>query len=328
MDGNTGMNRTREERQVEQIMSALGPDIRAALEDSTVTDIMRNRDGGVWVERLGGDVRREAVLDRDRALTVIQTLAAYHGETVTRDRPILSCELPAAAGRARFEANIEPIAPDGPRFSIRKLVSRVISLEEYRERGDLGEEDHLRIVEGIRDHKNIVVAGGTGSGKTTLVNAMLQEIVRQNPMERIFILEDLTELQCNSPFSEVGRATDETPMSRIIRSVLRQRPNRIVIGEVRGEECWELLRAWNTGHPGGVCTIHAGEQHDLEGNLVSATKRIEQLCAQHPACPRNHDVLREVILETVDLIVSISRGKDGRRRIGGVGPPRTGRSRD
>ncbi len=315
------MNRPKEERLVEQMVKAFGPVVAGALADDAVTDIMCNENGTVWIERLGEPMRQEGTMDSGSCLRAIQSVAAMHDEVVTRDRPVLSCELPEACGRARFEGTVEPASVGGPCFAIRKLVSRFILLDEYEREGAMTAEERQCIETAIRDHRNIVVAGGTGSGKTTLVNAILAEIARQDEGERIFVLEDLSELHCPSPNQTRRRTYDAAPMVELIRSALRNRPDRIVIGEVRGGEAWELLNAWNTGHPGGCCTIHAGAKHTPAENIRSATKRLEQLCARHPDSPRNLDVLREVVRETVDLIVYVARGRDGKRRVEAIGEP-------
>ena len=155
------------------------------------------------------------------------------------------------------------------------------------------------IEEAVTSQYNIIVAGSTGSGKTTLTNAIIEEIVRQNPTERIYILEDLTEIQCNAKNKVVCRATADTTMVELLCSALRQRPDRIFIGEVRGGEAWELIKSWNTGHPGGVCTIHADAADDQNTTgRTPALKRLEQLCAENPQAPRQLKILRAVIADT------------------------------
>ena len=287
-----------------QIDRALGSVVGQALSDNNVTDILRNADGVIWIERLGQPMTKAGYLDANDTMTAINAIAGWHQVTITPNNPVLSCELPDGS---RFEANIPPVAVGGPTFSIRKKASRLITLDEYVAAGGMTEQQKIIIHEAVADHHNIIIAGSTGSGKTTLANAIIHRIVEQYPHERLYILEDLTEIQCHARNKVVSRATKDTPMVELLRSALRQRPDRILIGEVRGGEAWELMKAWNTGHAGGVCTIHADAADTNSIATAPALKRLEQLCAENVQSPRQIGIIRDVITEAVDLLVYVSR---------------------
>ena len=291
-------------RVLAQIDRALGSVVGQALSDNNVTDILRNADGAIWIERLGQPMAEAGYLGANDTMTAINAIAGWHHVTITPDNPVLSCELPDGS---RFEANIPPVAVGGPTFSIRKKASRLITLDEYVAAGEMTEQQKIIIHEAVADHHNIIIAGSTGSGKTTLANAIIHRIVERYPHERLYILEDLTEIQCHARNKVVSRATKDTPMVELLRSALRQRPDRILIGEVRGGEAWELMKAWNTGHAGGVCTIHADAADTNSLATAPALKRLEQLCAENVQAPRQIDIIRDVITEAVDLLVYVSR---------------------
>jgi len=214
------------------------------------------------------------------------------------DQPIISGELPI--GGHRFEGLLPPVVA-GPSFTIRKRASRLISLEDYV-RSAIMTVDQVDVIRKSIDARlNIVVSGGTGSGKTTLVNAVIAEMVHRAPEHRLVILEDTAEIQCVAENAVSLHTTDSVDMARLLKSTMRLRPDRIIVGEVRDGAALTLLKAWNTGHPGGITTIHAN-------SAISALRRLEQLTAEASQQP-----MREVIGEAVDLIISIERTPRGRR---------------
>jgi type IV secretion system protein VirB11 len=194
-----------------------------------------------------------------------------------------------------------PPVVTGPTFSIRRHASRLIPLEEYIEVGIMSPRHFEAIGQAIAERRNIVVAGGTGSGKTTLVNAIIAEMVKIAPEQRLVVLEDTAEIQCTAHNSVALHTSETTDMAQLLRSTLRLRPDRIIVGEVRDGAALTLLKAWNTGHPGGVTTVHAN-------SALSALRRLEQLTAEV-----SHQPLREVIAEAVDLVISVERTTHGRR---------------
>ena len=165
----------------------------------------------------------------------------------------------------------------------------------------LKHEHYTQIVQAIKDRKNILVVGGTGSGKTTFTNAIIDMIVRVNPEHRIVIIEDTAEIQCSAKNNVILRATEKTDMLVLLKATMRLRPDRILVGEVRGREALDLLKAWNTGHPGGCATVHAN-------SATAGLIRIEQLIAEGTTAD-----MRDLIAEAVNIVVFIEKTAEGRK---------------
>lgn len=279
------------------LREALGGVICAALEDPAVVEIMLNPNGNLFIERVGqGIVRSGTMLPSDAEIVIGKVAHALKSE-VAPDRPIISGELPI--GGHRFEGILPP-AVSGPVFTIRKRASMLIRLDQYVSDGIMGEHQVQVIREAIANRLNIVVSGGTGTGKTTLTNAILAELVEVTPDHRLVILEDTAEIQCSAENHVSLHTTDTVDMARLLKSTMRLRPDRIIVGEVRDGAALTLLKAWNTGHPGGVTTVHSN-------SAFAALTRLEQLVAEVSTQP-----MPEVIGEAVDLIVSIERVPQGR----------------
>ncbi|RYD92638.1 MAG: P-type conjugative transfer ATPase TrbB, partial [Sphingomonadales bacterium] len=274
-------------------------------------EVIANPDGRLWVERAGkGRMETPYRLAAPETERVIRLVATLTGAEASRDRPIISAELPPRG--ERFEGVLPPVSR-GPCFAIRKPAGRIFALSDYVELGVAtpGQADELR--DAVHRRANIIVAGGTGSGKTTLANALLHEIAALG--ERIVILEDTRELQCAAEDVVALRTLPGVvTLSGLVRSTLRLRPDRIVVGEVRGPEALDLLKAWNTGHPGGVATLHAN-------SAQAAIARLEQLTMEVCETPP-----RALIAEAIDMIVFIERGGPAGRRIREIHAPKTGRS--
>lgn len=279
------------------LQDALGATILAALQESDVVEIMLNPDGSLFIERVGQGITAAGRMTSHDSEAVIGKVAHALMTEVDRDQPIVSGELPL--GGHRFEGLLPPAAP-APMFSIRKRSSVLIRLDQYLARGVMTVEQVGAIRDAIRNRLNIVVSGGTGTGKTTLANAILAELVEIAPEHRLVILEDTSEIQCVAKNHVILRTTDHVDMGRLLKSTMRLRPDRIVVGEVRDGAALTLLKAWNTGHPGGIATIHAN-------SAAAALTRLEQLVAESSTQP-----MPEVIGEAVDLIVSIERTPSGR----------------
>ncbi|ELT51184.1 conjugal transfer protein TrbB [Brucella intermedia M86] len=269
----------------------------AALEDPRVVEVMLNPDGNLFVERIGSGVELSGRMSSHDAETVIGKVAHALKTEVTIDRPIISGELPPDGHR--FEGILPPAAP-APVFNIRKRASMLIRLDQYVADGIMSDHQVQVIREAIANRLNIVVSGGTGTGKTTLTNAILGELVEVTPEHRLVILEDTAEIQCAAENHVSLHTTDTVDMARLLKSTMRLRPDRIIVGEVRDGAALTLLKAWNTGHPGGVVTVHAN-------SALAALTRLEQLVAEVSIQP-----MPEVIGEAVDLIVSIERAPQGR----------------
>lgn len=285
-------------RLVRKLQEALGDQLCVALDDSNVVEIMLNPDGKLFIERLGHGVAPAGEMSSAAAEMVIGTVAHALQSEVDTNQPIISGELPI--GGHRFEGLLPPIVAK-PAFTIRRRASRLIPLDDYVRTGVMTDLQAGTIRSAIASRLNIIISGGTGSGKTTLANAVIDEIVRSAPEDRLVILEDTAEIRCAAENAVLLHTSDSVDMARLLKSTMRLRPDRIVVGEVRDGAALTLLKAWNTGHPGGVATIHSN-------TAMSALRRLEQLTAEASQQP-----MHEVIGEAVDLIVSIERTPRGRR---------------
>ena len=292
------------------LRTAMGNAIAQWLCDPAVIEIMLNPDGRLWVERLG-----EGVSDSGLSLTpsdgerIIRLVAHHVGVDVHDQNPRVSAELPETG--ERFEGLLPPIVTT-PAFAIRKPAVAVFTLGDYAEAAIMTPAQAETLRRAIADRFNILVAGGTGTGKTTLANALLAQVATTG--DRVVLIEDTRELQCTAPNMVSLRTKDGVAsLADLVRSSLRLRPDRIPIGEVRGSEALDLLKAWGTGHPGGIGTIHAG-------SAIGALRRMEQLIQEAVVT-----VPRALIAETIDLIAVLVRDGHGRRlaelaRIDGLDP--------
>ena len=285
-------------RLVRKLQDALGDQLCVALDDAAVVEIMLNPDGRLFIERLGHGVAEAGVMTPAAAEVVIGSVAHALQSEADDERPIISGELPI--GGHRFEGLLPPVV-SSPAFTIRRRASRLIPLDDYVSSKVMTEAQASAIRSAIVARMNIVISGGTGSGKTTLANAIIAEIVSAAPDDRMVILEDTAEIQCAAENAVCLHTSDTIDMARLLKSTMRLRPDRIIVGEVRDGAALTLLKAWNTGHPGGVTTIHSN-------TAMSALRRLEQLTAEASQQP-----MQEVIGEAIDLVVSIERTGKGRR---------------
>lgn len=281
------------------LRTALGPSISGYLEDPSVVEVMLNPDGRLWIDRLSGGLEdtghKVAPADAER---IVRLVAHHVGVEVHGGSPRVSAKLPETG--ERFEGLIPPVVA-APCFAIRRPAVAVFSLADYVEAGIMSATQAERLKSGVHERKNILVAGGTSTGKTTLVNALLAEVAKTG--DRVVLIEDTRELQCAAPNLVALRTKDgAASLSDLVRSSLRLRPDRIPIGEVRGAEALDLLKAWGTGHPGGVGTLHAG-------SAIGALRRLEQLIQEAVVT-----VPRALIAETIDLIAVLS-GRGAARRL-------------
>ncbi|MBN9475847.1 MAG: P-type conjugative transfer ATPase TrbB [Burkholderiales bacterium] len=285
-------------RSVQMLRTAMGPAIIAALDDPAIVEVMLNPDGRLWVDRhRGGRIPTGTSLSVADGERIIRLVAACVQAEVHRERPLLSARLPLHG--ERFEGVLPPVVY-APTFSIRKHATAVFRLDDYvRDRIlDAGHAAFLR--QAVRERLNILVAGGTSSGKTTLVNALLDEIADSG--DRILIMEDTPELQChNEDRVQLCTLPGVILMADLVRSALRQRPDRIIVGEVRGGEALDLLKALGTGHPGGLATLHANSPY-------GALLRLEQLTLEVASVPP-----RALIAEAVNVVVFIAGRGEARR---------------
>jgi len=292
------------------LRTALGPDVAAWLADPAVVEVMLNPDGRLWVDRLGDGLsdtgERLSAADGER---IVRLVAHHVGAEVHAEAPRVSAELPGTG--ERFEGLLPPVVA-APAFAIRKPAVAVFTLADYVSARIMDESAAEALREAVASRANILVAGGTSTGKTTLTNALLAEVAKTT--DRVVLIEDTRELQCLTPNLVALRTKDGVAtLSDLVRSSLRLRPDRIPIGEVRGSEALDLLKAWGTGHPGGIGTIHAG-------SALGALRRLEQLIQEAVVT-----VPRALIAETIDMIaVLVGRGADRRlaelTRVTGLGP--------
>ncbi|MCW5597588.1 MAG: P-type conjugative transfer ATPase TrbB [Nitrosomonas sp.] len=275
-------------------------DIVSALQDPETVEIMVNADGRIWQEKLGQKITCIGNLQAAQAEAVIKTVAGYHGKEITRFNPIIEGEFPL--DNSRFAGQIPPVVTS-PTFAIRKKAVAVFTLEQYVQSGVLSPGHCTVIKNAVRAHRNILVTGGTGSGKTTLINAIIHEMILINPDERIFILEDTGEIQCTAQNFVQYHTTLDVDMTQLLKTTLRMRPDRILVGEVRGAEALDLLDAWNTGHEGGAATLHAND-------ALSGLTRLESLISRNNHAPA---AIKPLIAEAVDIVVHIARTPKGRQ---------------
>jgi type IV secretion system protein TrbB len=288
-----------QDRRRQMLRTAFGPTIAAALADASVLEVMVNPDGRLWIDRASiGRADSGVRLGTAETERIIRLVAAHVRREVTDKAPIVSAELPDTG--ERFEGIMPPVAP-GPCFAIRKPAEEPYRLADYVAARILTAPQASLLSQAVRDRRNIVVAGGTSSGKTTLVNALLAEVAALG--ERVVILEDTRELRCAAQDVVALRTKPGVAvLADLVRSTLRLRPDRIIVGEVRGPEALDMLKAWNTGHPGGLTTVHAN-------SAAAALTRLEQLVQEAVVT-----VPRALISEAIDLIVFIT-GRGSERRV-------------
>lgn len=287
------------QRAVDAIRHALGEVIATALADKATVEVMVNPDGSIWVDRIGEGRHHIGRMERADADTVLRFLADHAGVVVTTDYPLVSATLPVTG--ERFQGTFPPITA-APSFTIRKRPEKIFTLDDYVAQGIMTTEAVELIRAAVAERLNILIIGGTGSGKTTFANAVLAEPAFAG--DRVVIIEDTPELQCAAPdcvqlFTKAREPA--VTMADLVKATLRLRPDRIVIGEVRDGAALDMIKAWNTGHPGGVATLHANSPLD-------ALYRLEDLIGEVVEKPP-----QRAIASAINIIVQIKRTFDGRR---------------
>jgi P-type conjugative transfer ATPase TrbB len=290
------MDQLANERRYAMLRTALGLAVTDALADPKVVEVMVNPDGHLWLDTLGEGCRDVGIiLEASQIERIIRLVASHSRLEVHREAPIVSAELGAMIGitaGARFEGILAPIA-SGPCFAIRKPASMVHRLADYVDDGIVSAAAAEQLRRAIRSRRSILIAGGTSSGKTTLANALLAEMADLD--ERIILIEDTRELQCSAPDTVALKTRPGVvTMADLVRSTLRLRPDRIIVGEVRGGEALDMLKAWSTGHPGGVATVHAN-------SATAALYRIKQLVQEVVTT-----VPRRLVADAIEIIVFIT----------------------
>ena len=288
----------------ETLRRYLGEGILAALADDDVTEIYVNSsDGAVWLDRRSaGRVRSGITLPEAVVRSFLNAVANSQRIELTRHNPQLQAELPDddLFRQARLQGIVPPVV-DRPVFVLRKPAAQLYGLDDYVRQGVLTAQQRSALRRAIADRANVLVAGGTRSGKTTLANALLREIAETCPRDRVVVLEDTRELQCAAQDRLLLRTTDDMDLAALVRVTLRSCPDRIVIGEVRDGAALDLLDAWSTGHPGGIATVHATD-------AAGALDRLDRLAQRNRVPSQAH-----LVAEAVDLVVVITGGSQPRR---------------
>jgi len=264
------------DRRLHMLITVMGP-IADFLINPQITDIILNPDQTLWVEKIGkGRIKTDVKISENNASAIIKLIATQtdQGE-VSKKNPIISAEISGCG--YRFEGVMPPITIT-PTFCIRKSATTIFTLADYLKQKILNKEQVKYIRNCVKNYKNIIIAGGTGSGKSTLTNAILQEM--SNYQDRLIIIEDTRELRCDVENVTYMKSCEDVDMTKLLKSAMRQDPDRIIVGEVRGSEALALLKAWNTGHPGGISTLHAN-------NAKNALVRLEQLILEGITTPQN-----------------------------------------
>jgi P-type conjugative transfer ATPase TrbB len=287
----------------ESLARALGPEVLAALADPDVTEVYVNPSGRLYLDtRSQGRVATGTALPADRVTRFLNQVASRIPAVLNASRPHLQAELPIEEPfrNARLQGFVPPLA-SAPAFNLRKPPAVIYTLDQYVAAGVLAAGWRRLLGSAVIERRNVLVAGGTASGKTTLVNALLHEITGACPRDRIVVLEDTVELQCSAPDCLALRTSDSVRLRDLVKAALRTSPDRIVVGEVRDEAALDLLDAWQTGHPGGVATLHANDP-------LAALHRLDRLAQRANAGPQAH-----LVGDAIHLVVMIAGGSSGRR---------------
>ncbi len=287
---------------LEQLKYACGEQILNALANPNVVEIMLNPDGKLWIEEYGKDQEHIGTISEASAKVIISLVADSLGNVVNATNPIVEGNFPLDG--SRFEGTYPPIV-DKPSFSIRKKANKIIPLDEYLSKGIINLDVVKIINQAILERKNIVVCGGTSSGKTTFVNAVIDVLSELCPKDRLLILEDTPGLQSASENTVFFKTNDiaNITMQSLTKVCMRYAPKRIIVGEVRDKAALELLKAWNTGHPGGVGTLHANSAEE-------ALMRLEELVEE-----AGNGSKPKLIGRAIDLVIFMEKTKENTRKL-------------
>lgn len=303
MENNEENLQEQEQKRIHTLANSMGQKILEYMSDSNIAELALNTDCKLWIDTFtDGWIDTGLVVRPSTAKRIILGVAAMAATTIDMDnKPFLEAELKPCSlwPKCRFQAELPDIV-DNPSFNIRKHGKNIFSLDDYVRQGTMSQRQKDIIVEAIHRHANIIAAGGTSSGKTTLLNAILREISATG--DRLVIIEDTPELQCTAP-NHVNLKTQKPfiDMNELLRMSLRISPRRIVVGEVRGKEALTMLKAWNTGHDGGCATLHSD-------SALESLYRLEQMVSEISITPQ-----QRTISQAVDIVIYIK--KEGVKRV-------------
>lgn len=316
------MNQSKSDQRLrleEKLRRECGGLFMEGLNADDVTELALNPDGKLWFDIAGKGWEHVGEMSPGTADSMLATSASMLNTSVNYDNPILEGEFPLDG--SRLEGLIFPIVRQ-PTFTVRKKAKTIFTLDEYAERSiirpfyeipprlrmrkhDLLEQEFFHPTDAIKTaiaaRKNILVVGGTGSGKTTLTNALLHEINIQTPEDRLVAIEDTMELQVNVKNAVLLRSSHTVSMQRLLRATMRLSPNRIYVGETRGGEAFTLLKAWNSGHPGGAATIHADSAEEGLDKLISYIFESPDASALSP------EIIGRLVATAVHMVLFIEK---------------------
>lgn len=272
--------------------------IQPLLKDKMILEIMLNQDGVIRVDVVGkGKMKTDIYLSQMEGKRIIEVVASYAGTAVTKDKPIVEATLPDGE---RFSGILYVSTQGLPTFSIRKKSEYIIPLDKYIENKTITKSQAEFLEQAVLDRKNILIVGGTSSGKTTFANAILKGL--SNTKDRVLVLEEVRELQVNTDDVNYYTATNELNIQDLLRFCMRMTPDRIIVGELRkGEECMEMLKAWNSGHNGGIATIHA---NGVREGLVKVEQYLGEVSEKSQV---------NLIVDAIDVVVSLVKEESVRR---------------
>lgn len=286
------------QRRLKALEYALGTLVMDALRDPHVVEVMLNDDGSLWIEK-NGEMKRVGEISAHDGMAILNQVSTALNDELTIENPFVEGELPLDG--SRFEGVAPPVV-ERPIFAIRKKATQIFTLNDYVRNNVLTFTQAEELRKAITEEKNILVIGGTGSGKTTFCNALLHEVSVLCPEVRMFLLEDTRELQCSLKNRVFMRGNVTVSLARIAIATQRLRPDRISVGEVRaGDAALSLLKLWNTGHPGGMATVHANSAYE-------GLTRLDQLIQEVSLNPQ-----RVLIAQAVHYAVFLKRTNSGRK---------------
>ncbi len=287
-------------REDRYLLNSFGEDVLNFIARDDVTEVYVNEDYYVWIDTTTGCKRTDVLLTEDRVTSICEGIAGLNKDIISEQSPMLGVELVTLQIRSQI---VYPPICRRPIFHLRKKPSIIFSLEEYREQGILSPKYYDTLVDLVKERKNVIIIGATGSGKTTFINALLKKLAEVTPDHRLLLLEDLPELQSSSlnvqRLVTSGNKSTRVTMEDLVFVAMRLSPNRIIVGEVRNGCAYDMLKAWNTGHEGGFSTIHAN-------SCENAFLRLEGLVCESPQV-YSPETARFIIGESVDAVVSIQK---------------------